>query len=299
MKVYEIFKKIEATASKNDKVQIIKDNADDKEFVEEVWRDVFGYEGLYQVSSKGRVMSLSRAILTKGGAYRITDNKVLSASVGENGYKKVVLSNNNVKKTFLIHRLVAKAFIPNPNKYSLVNHIDENKENNECKNLEWCNYSYNATHGNAMKKMINSRLNNGGNRAPKHVVGTSIDGEGEDIKVLKLNDVKNYGFHPSAVSLCCNGKRVSHKGYYWEFAQKEEKISTIIKYQVEWKHHQADIHNKHGVFDTFEEAIDSIYEWWETNNFTPPYIRRWTKDGVTTIDYGLHDMFYYIVECIM
>lgn len=222
MKVYEIFKKIEETAGKNDKVQIIKDNANDKEFVEEVWRDVFGYEGMYQVSSKGRIMSLSREIPAKGGAYRITNNRVLSASVGKNGYKKIVLSDNNVKKTFLIHRLVAKAFIPNPNEYSLVNHIDENKENNECKNLEWCNYSYNATHGNAMRKMINSRLNNGGNRAPKHVVGTSIDGDGEDIKVLKLNDVKNYGFHPSAVSLCCNGKRVSHKGYYWEFAQKEE-----------------------------------------------------------------------------
>lgn len=70
----------------------------------------------------------------------------------------------------------------------------------------------------------------------------------------------------------------------------------MIKYQVEWKHHQGDIHNKHGVFDTFEEAMDSIYDWWEKNNFKPQYIRRWTKDGVTTIDYGSHNMFYYIVE---
>ena len=73
----------------------------------------------------------------------------------------------------------------------------------------------------------------------------------------------------------------------------------MTKYQVEWKHHQDDIHNKHGVFDTHEEAMDSIYEWWETNNFNPLYIRRWTKDGVTTIDYGSHNMFYYIVECSM
>lgn len=72
-----------------------------------------------------------------------------------------------------------------------------------------------------------------------------------------------------------------------------------IKYQVEWKNDITKEHNKHGVFDTFEEAMDSIYEWWEENNFNPPYIRRWTKDGVTTIDYGLHDMFYYIVECSM
>lgn len=72
-----------------------------------------------------------------------------------------------------------------------------------------------------------------------------------------------------------------------------------IKYQVEWKNDRTKEHNKHGVFNTFEEAMDSIYDWWEANEFTPPYIRRWTKDGVTTIDYGLHNMFYYIVECSM
>lgn len=73
-------------------------------------------------------------------------------------------------------------------------------------------------------------------------------------------------------------------------------MSTMIKYQVEWKHHQPDIYKIHDVFDTYEEAMDSIYEWWEANNFKPPYTRRWTENGVTTIDYGLHDMFYYIRE---
>ena len=68
------------------------------------------------------------------------------------------------------------------------------------------------------------------------------------------------------------------------------------KYQVEWKNDRTKEHSKHGVFDTYEEALDSIYEWWEANSFNPPYIRRWTKDGVTTIDYGSHNMFYYIVE---
>lgn len=72
-----------------------------------------------------------------------------------------------------------------------------------------------------------------------------------------------------------------------------------MKYQVEWKHNKTSEHNKHGIFDTFEEAMDSIYDWWEKNNFNPPYIRRWTEDGITTIDYGFHNMFYYIVECSM
>lgn len=77
------------------------------------------------------------------------------------------------------------------------------------------------------------------------------------------------------------------------------KDKTMIKYQVEWKHNQADIHNKHGIFDTFEEAMDSIYEWWKVNNFEPRYVRYWTEDGVTKIDYGYHHMFYYIVECLI
>ena len=72
-----------------------------------------------------------------------------------------------------------------------------------------------------------------------------------------------------------------------------------IKYQVEWKNDRTKEHNKHGVFNTFEEAIDSIYDWWEKNNFKPPYIRRWTEDRVTAIDYGFHNMFYYIVEYSM
>lgn len=72
--------------------------------------------------------------------------------------------------------------------------------------------------------------------------------------------------------------------------------NTTIRYQVEWKHHQTNTHNKHGVFDTFEEAMDSIYKWWEENNFEPSYVRYWTINGVTKIDYGFHHMFYYIRE---
>lgn len=76
-------------------------------------------------------------------------------------------------------------------------------------------------------------------------------------------------------------------------------VMMMNKYQVEWKNDRTKEHNKHGVFDTFDEAMDSIYDWWEKNDFKPPYIRRWTEDGITTIDYGLYDMFYYIVECSM
>lgn len=69
-----------------------------------------------------------------------------------------------------------------------------------------------------------------------------------------------------------------------------------IKYEVHWVHHQLDEDKTHGVFDTLEEAIQSVYDWWNQHDYEPPYVRMWTKDGVTTLDYGFHYMFYKIKE---
>ena len=71
---------------------------------------------------------------------------------------------------------------------------------------------------------------------------------------------------------------------------------TQIKYQAEWQHFQTGDHEKLGIFNTLEEAIKSIYAWWEENEFTPYYVRTWTENGITTLDYGFHHMFYYILE---
>ncbi|EMG27513.1 hypothetical protein LFLEISCH_10759 [Listeria fleischmannii subsp. fleischmannii LU2006-1] len=65
---------------------------------------------------------------------------------------------------------------------------------------------------------------------------------------------------------------------------------------MHWKHHQTDEHRIHGTYNSLDEAMESIYEWWELNEFDPPYIRHWTIDGKTTIDYGHHHIFYYIYE---
>ena len=101
----------------------------------EIWRDIEGYEGLYQVSNLGRVRSLN---------YKRT-GKVQNMKLGTypNGYKMVDLKKNNKRKAHLVHRLVAKAFIPNPNQLCEVNHKDEDKANNTVDNLEWCSHIYN------------------------------------------------------------------------------------------------------------------------------------------------------------
>lgn len=102
----------------------------------EEWRDIKGYEGLYQVSNKGRIKSLK----SWGG----NNERIMKPRNQGTGYYMVGLSKNKQYKQFLIHRLVAMAFIPNSNNYDFVNHKDENKTNNVVENLEWCTKSYNA-----------------------------------------------------------------------------------------------------------------------------------------------------------
>lgn len=109
----------------------------------EVWKNIYGYEGYYQVSSMGRVRSFKK----KGRAEGISKNPIiLNPKKSGNGYKKIYLWNNGKYDNCLIHRLVASAFIPNPENKPTVNHKDNNGLNNHVKNLEWCTYKENTKH---------------------------------------------------------------------------------------------------------------------------------------------------------
>lgn len=113
---------------------------------EEFWKPVVGYEGLYEVSSLGRVRSLNRGVFQQG---RVQKYKgcIMSQFIGSHGYYSVRLSNHNKKKTFLVHRIAAEAFIPNTNNLPVVNHKDEDRKNNSIDNLEWCTIAYNVNYG--------------------------------------------------------------------------------------------------------------------------------------------------------
>ena len=115
----------------------------------EIWKDIEGYEGLYQVSNLGRVRSLN---------YKRT-GKVQNMKLGTypNGYKMVDLKKNNKRKAHLVHRLVAKAFIPNPDQLCEVNHKDEDKANNAVDNLEWCSHIYNQHYGTKTERQAKSK----------------------------------------------------------------------------------------------------------------------------------------------
>ena len=114
----------------------------------EEWRAVPGYEGLYDVSNKGNVRNVRR-------------NKLLRLQKTNNGYIRVVLSKNRIKTGFQVHRLVALTFLPNPDNLPQVNHLDEDKTNNNVDNLEWCTAKYNNNYGSRKDKVRDTKIKNG------------------------------------------------------------------------------------------------------------------------------------------
>lgn len=116
----------------------------------QIWKDISGYEGKYQVSNTGRIRSLNYKRTGKTKILKIREDK-------NDGYKRVMLFKNGKYKAYLVHRLVAQAFIPNPNSYPIINHKDENRSNNYYKNLEWCTYEYNNNYGDKNERISKSR----------------------------------------------------------------------------------------------------------------------------------------------
>lgn len=106
----------------------------------EIWKDIPNYEGLYQASNKGRIRHIY--LSKQKGNKTLLKSSIRNTSC-INGYLQLNLCKNNIHKNFRVHRLIALTFIPNPNNYPEINHIDENKQNNCVENLEWCTRDYN------------------------------------------------------------------------------------------------------------------------------------------------------------
>lgn len=121
-----------------------------KDTLLEEWKDIPGYEGLYQISNFGRVKSL----FDNNGKRR---DHILSGGNDADGYRLVLLYKDKKRRTKKVHRLVAEAFIPNPNNYPQVNHKDENKSNNNVCNLEWCDCKYNINYGTRSDRSASKR----------------------------------------------------------------------------------------------------------------------------------------------
>ena len=183
----------------------------------EIWKDIEGYEGLYQVSNRGRVKSLSRKVTN--AMFSINEHFVKLVDNGH-GYKSVSLWKDNKGKHFYVHRLVALAFVPNSNGYKYINHKDEDKSNNDVSNLEWCTAKYNCNYGNHTKKLKKSYILNGNNR-PIDV----YDMNGVFLKTFDCsNDVcRDLNIERRSLYSVCQGVVKSSKGYRFSFHGEELK----------------------------------------------------------------------------
>ena len=198
----------------------------------EIWKDILNYEGLYQISNLGNVKSLERThkiynYKKKEKVNRTIKEHIMAQEKSKTGYKNVALCKEGKSKLYLTHRLVAQAFISNPNKKPQVNHKDGNKLNNNVENLEWVTASENNKHAwdNKLKIISNKQLENAkalgkyGKKRNRKVNQYSLNGE-----LIKqwdsLTDIYNeLGYSWGNISGCCRKVRKTSNGYRWEYAE--------------------------------------------------------------------------------
>lgn len=167
----------------------------------EEWKDIIGYEGLYQISSLGRVKT-------------IKTNKIRKLEKVRSGYLRVMLHKNNKPERFLVHRLVAEVFIDNPDKLPEVNHKDENKLNNKVENLEWCDRKYNCNYGTIRER-----------KAETHFKRIRCLTTGEVFNSI-IEAAEKYNVHPSGITHCCKGQQktagkclINNEPLKWEYVE--------------------------------------------------------------------------------
>lgn len=158
----------------------------------EEWRDVVGYEGLYQVSNTGKVQTVEHHDRF-GRLYRQVE---MRQHRSRNGYQMLYLKAGGHRRMVLVHRLVATAFIPNPDNLSDVNHIDGDKTNNDVSNLEWCTHSYNQCHAFAI----------GLNHPSKKLGIDVIRDDGVVYHSYRDAALANHTTHPTIRKRCIDGK---------------------------------------------------------------------------------------------
>jgi hypothetical protein len=197
--------------------------------MEEIWKDIEDYEGMYQVSNLGNVKSLPRKRTIK-------KERLLKPAINNKGYKMIVLCKKSKPKMFLVHRLVATAFIPNPNNYPQVNHKDSNPLNNCVNNLEWCtqqenikyswDYGNNSKYRNTIAENTDIRIKRYKHtiaRCSKKVFQYNLLGEylAEYNSITEASQKNNINL--KHISNCCRGIRKSCGNFQWSFI-KEEKL---------------------------------------------------------------------------
>lgn len=205
----------------------------------ETWKPVPGYEGEYMVSSIGKVLFVGRNYKDKNGWTKCIEPHLVTWKISKTGYAQVPLWRGNKYEAPFVHRLVASVFIPNPNNYPHVDHIDTDRLNNDYRNLKWC-----TPHMNSMNPLTRKHFNDVcmthdkmGRWVSREVIGINLSDSSDIRHYTTVSESKKDGFNPSQVSASCLGKRKNHRGFVFYYKSEYE---TLIKSKNESKPMQSD-----------------------------------------------------------
>lgn len=172
----------------------------------EIWKPIEGYKGIYEISNLGRVKSLARLDVIG----RKIGERIMKCQLNKDGYLNITLKNEDGKKTYLLHRLVAIHFVENPYGYDEINHIDVDPSNPKASNLEWCTRKYNVNYADAIEKTIKANQ--------KKVIQLSKDNVYIKTHESIKGAAKEVQIPDSNITACCKGKRPTAGGFKWEYA---------------------------------------------------------------------------------
>lgn len=194
------------------------------------WKPIEGYDGLYLISDEGKVFSAR-------------SEKILKAGYSNGGYKHIELNVNGVAHKHFIHRLVAEAFIPNPDNLPVVNHKDENPANNRADNLEWCTYEYNSNYGTAIERRLLHRVyETGGEHASaKKVYRYDLNGNFISEYDSVAEAAEATGLNRKSISKACCGGLKKYAECVWSYNKQfsyddhkhyENRNGTVYMYDL-------------------------------------------------------------------
>jgi len=207
----------------------------------EEWKDIPGFEGLYQASTLGKIRSLDKYVNYKNKGLALKKGIILNPKISNKGYYEVTLMKNLKRYYKRVHKLIALTFIENPNNYTIINHINENKLDNRIENLEWCTCKYNIEvyHENRMNIY-------------------QYDLNGNFIKEWKsiTKAANEFKLDKTGIQHCCKGCLKTYKNYIWSYKKlNKDEINKRLKNNVLVKINQCD--NNGNILNTFNSITEA------------------------------------------